>query len=273
MSCTWQNAARLAAVAVDLERLAGERALDEARDHHPVLAALPRADRVEEARDHAVEPALLVVAEREELVHRLRVGVQPALLGRRPVDAPVVLAQRLLGAVVAVDLRARRDQHALAEAAAAVEHGLRALHVRDHRVDGLLDDQAHADGGRQVVDDVALVDELVDDRRREHRVDDEVVVGPVAQVLDVLAASPVETSSSAYTSQPSVEQQLGEVRADEAGAACHKGPGHVPQSVPRRLGPLALQLGQRLVEPRLPRVDPLRGEQLAPGGGRRPARA
>ena len=39
------EAARLRAVAVHLERPAGERGLDEARDHHPVLTALPRARR------------------------------------------------------------------------------------------------------------------------------------------------------------------------------------------------------------------------------------
>ena len=53
-------------------------------------------DRVEEADDHAVEAALLVVGEREELVHRLRVGVGPAPCGRRPVDAAGVLLERQL---------------------------------------------------------------------------------------------------------------------------------------------------------------------------------
>ena len=72
--------ARLRAVAVHLERRTGEGALDEARDDHSVLARLLRADRVEEADDHAVEAPLLVEAEREELVHRLRVRVQPAAL-------------------------------------------------------------------------------------------------------------------------------------------------------------------------------------------------
>ena len=93
MSCDVAEAARLVPVAVDLER-AARRAprCDEARDHHPVLAALARADRVEEADDHAVEVALLVVGEREELVHRLRVGVRPAALRGRAVDAPGVLA-------------------------------------------------------------------------------------------------------------------------------------------------------------------------------------
>jgi hypothetical protein len=49
----------------------------------------------------------------------------------------------------------------------------------------LLDDQAHSHGCREVVDDVALVHHLADDRRREDRVDHEVVVRAVAQVGDI----------------------------------------------------------------------------------------
>src|SRR2546421_389846 len=78
--CDVAERARLCPVSVDLEREACEGALDEARDHHPVLAALPRADRVEEPDDDAVEAALLVPREREVLVHCLRVGVEPPLL-------------------------------------------------------------------------------------------------------------------------------------------------------------------------------------------------
>ena len=165
------EAAGLGAVAEDLERPSRERRGDEPRDHHPVVAALARAHGVEEPRDHDVEPALLVVGEREELVHRLRVGVGPAALGRRPIDAAVALLQRALLAVVAVDLGGGRDQHALVEPVALLEYVLGALEVDDERPNGLFDDQPHADRGGEVVDDVALVDELVHDRAREHRVD------------------------------------------------------------------------------------------------------
>ena len=72
------EAARLRAVAVDLERVACKRRLNEAGNDHAVLPALARPDRVEEAHDHAVEPALLVVGERQELVERLRLRVRPA---------------------------------------------------------------------------------------------------------------------------------------------------------------------------------------------------
>ena len=184
----------------------------------------------------AVEASLLVEAERQELVHRLRVGVQPAALGDGAVDTPVVLLQRPLLAVVSVDLRARRDQHALVELVAVLEHRRRALQVRDHRVHGLLDDQAHADGGRQVVDDVALVDELADDRRGEHRVDDEVKAGPVAQRLDVAMRACGKVVEDEDL-RASIEQGFREVGADEARPARDQGllghRGRVPAAYPK----------------------------------------
>src|SRR2546423_6514674 len=98
------EAARLVAVAVDLERSSGQRALHEPWDDHSVLAGLPRPDRVEQPRDHAVQPTLLVVGEREELVESLRLRIRPAARGRRPVDAAPGFLQHLV-ALVAVDLR------------------------------------------------------------------------------------------------------------------------------------------------------------------------
>ena len=159
-----------------------------------------------------------MVGEREELVHRLRVGVGPAALRRRPVDAARALLERRLVLVVAVDLRGRRDQDALAEAVALVEHVLRALHVGHERAHRLLDDQPHADRRGEVVDDVALVDELVDDRAREHRVHREVEVAALHQVLDVPARAGREVVEDEDLLSVR-EQQLGEVRADEAGPA------------------------------------------------------
>ena len=115
--------------------------------------------------------------EREELVHRLRVGVGPTPLRRRPVHAARLLCERRLVPVVAVDLGRGRDEHALPEAVAVLEHDLRALEVGHERVHRLLDDQPHAHGRSEVVDDVALVDELVDDSAVEHGIDDEMEVG------------------------------------------------------------------------------------------------
>jgi hypothetical protein len=120
--------------------------------------------------------------------------------------------------VVAVHLRRRRDQHALAEPVAVLEHHFGPLQVGHERVHGLLDDQAHADGRCEVEDDVDLVHELVDDRRVEDGVDDEMEVPPARQVLDV-----VDRAGREVVEHPDLvavgEQQLGEMGSDEPGAA------------------------------------------------------
>ena len=130
-----------------------------------------------------------MVRQCEELVHRLRVRVRPALLRGRPVDPTVGLHERSLLAVVAVHLRGRRDEHALAEAVAVLENDLGAAQVRHERLHRLFDDESHSDGRGQVVHDVALVDELVDDRPVENGVDDEVEAVAIAKVLDVVERS------------------------------------------------------------------------------------
>ena len=72
------------------------------------------------------------------------------------------------------------------------------------------------------IDDVAAVHELVHDRRLEHGVDDEVEVAALAQVRDV----PLGAGRQVVEDEdlPAVgEQQLREMRADEAGAAGDQG--------------------------------------------------
>ena len=116
--------------------------------------------------------------------------------------------------MVAVHLGSGGDEHALSEAVAVLEHDLGALEVRDERVHGLLDDESNAHGSREVVDDVALVDELVDDSPIEDGVDDEVEVGVRAEVLDV-----GEPSRREIVEGPDfgtlLEQELAEMRADK----------------------------------------------------------
>jgi len=106
----------------------------------------------------------------------------------------------------------------LAEALAVLEDGLRPVDVRDERVHRLLDDQPHADRGGEVVHDVAAVDELVDDRRLQHRVDHEVEVAALAQVRDVSLRAGGEVVEDADFAARGGEGAR-DVRADEAGAA------------------------------------------------------
>src|SRR4051794_23398550 len=212
------EAARLRAVAVNLDRASREGRTDEARDHHSVLAALPRADGVEEAGDDAVESALLVIGECQKLVERLRLGIRPATRRRRPVQTAALLVERLGLAAVAVYLGGRSDEHALAEAIAVLQHVLRPLDVRDECVHRLLDDQPYADGGCEVEDDVAAMHELVDDRRLQHGVDDQMEVAALAEMRDVPLGARREIVEC--EDLPAVaEEEPREVRADEAGAA------------------------------------------------------
>ena len=136
--------------------------------------------------------------------------------------------------MIAVDLGAGRDQHRLLEPRAVLEHVLGALHVRQQRAAGLLDDQADADGRGQVVHDVAAVHELADDGLREHRVDDEVEALAVAELSDVrlLARREVVEGEDLETL---VEQELGQVRADEAGPAGDQSP-HAPSRLTASAG-------------------------------------
>ena len=88
-----QEAAGLASVAVHLERLAAKGRIDEARDDHPVEAALTRADGVEqpEAHDRQASPR---IREADELVKHLAGRIGPAADRGRAEQDVVVLALR-----------------------------------------------------------------------------------------------------------------------------------------------------------------------------------
>jgi len=81
----------------------------------------------------------------------------------------------------------------------------------------LLDDEPNADGGREVIDEVALVDQLVDDLPVEDGVDDEMEAFVVAEVLHVGERARREVVEHPHL-VAFIEQQLGEVRPDEPGA-------------------------------------------------------
>ena len=76
----------------------------------------------------------------------------------------------------------------------------------------------HADRSREVKDDVALEDELVHDGGLQHRVDDEMELGPRLQLLDV-APRPGGQVVERVDLVSVVEEDLREVGADEPGAA------------------------------------------------------
>ena len=74
-------------------------------------------------------------------------------------------------------------------AARVAEHDLGALDVRLDRARRLLEDQPDADGGREVVDPVALLDGVLDERLVGDRVDDDPEAPLLLEVRDVLDAA------------------------------------------------------------------------------------
>ena len=88
------EAARLFAVAVDLQRLVLQRGRHEAGEDHAVHAHLPRADGVEEADDDDGQAVLAVVGQAQKFVDALGIGVAPARVSRGTHDHVIVFAER-----------------------------------------------------------------------------------------------------------------------------------------------------------------------------------
>ena len=137
------EAARLAAVAVDGQRLARERLADEPRHHHAVASGLARPDRVEETHHGDRQVALAPVGHRQELVDRLRAGICPArLVGGAQLQVAVLPEGQ--GAALAVDLAGGGEEDGLVVPVGVLEHDLGAVHVGLDRPHRALHDQPNA---------------------------------------------------------------------------------------------------------------------------------
>ena len=156
----------------------------EAGDDHAVGTGLAGADGVEEADDDGGETLLLPIGVGEDLVDGLGLGVGPAALEWRTQDAVVVLVEAV-GAVLAVDLTARGDEHPGAEFVGLLEDDLRAPDVGGQAAQRLVDDELHAHGGGQMEHSLAAPDDVVDDIGVQDRAEDEFEVGPAQEVLDI----------------------------------------------------------------------------------------
>src|SRR5262249_13866526 len=100
---------RLLSGAVDVDWGVGKGGLDEARDDHPVLTGLTRAEGVEEAGDDDGETILEVVGEAQKFVDGLRAGVGPAGEARGPEHGVIVFPEWDLLAL-AVDFAGGGDE-------------------------------------------------------------------------------------------------------------------------------------------------------------------
>ena len=100
-----------------------------------------------------------------------------------------------------------------------LQHHLGAVHVGLDRVHRLLDDQLDADGGGEMKDDVAAVDQLGQQRFVRHRVDDVLEAGRPLRCA-MLSIEPVDRlSRTDDLVAVRASRRFGEVGSDEPGAA------------------------------------------------------
>jgi hypothetical protein len=124
----------------------------------------------------------LVVRQKQELIHRLGNGVVPSAFGGRPVDDVIVLAEGNADAL-AVHLARRGDEDATAKLRCRAQCHLAPYDVRFDRADRIVDDELHADRGREVINHIDTRDDALELR----------ILGKVAD--DILEAAAAEAAS------------------------------------------------------------------------------
>ena len=142
-------------------------------------------DGVEEPHDDDRQLALFPVRERQELVDApccTRTPSGASWWGPRTRSASSSNGTSL---ALAVHLGRRSDDDQLLLLVGVLQHDLGAVHVGFDRVDRLLDDEPDADGGGEMKDDIAAVDELGQQRLVLDRVDEVLESRPALQVGDV----------------------------------------------------------------------------------------
>ena len=142
--------AGLAAVAVDRDRLAGERLRDEVRHHAAVLRVHVRAVGVEDAHQPAVEALFAPVGHDQCLAEAFALVVASARADRVDI-APVGFGLRV-DQRVAVGFRGRCEQEAGAVAGGQLQQVMGAEAVRQHDLQGDAGEIGRAGRAGQVVD-------------------------------------------------------------------------------------------------------------------------
>jgi hypothetical protein len=128
-----------------------------------------------------------------------------------------ILAERDVVAL-AVHLRRRGDHDELLLLVRVLEHDFGAVHVGLDRVDRLLDDQFHADRGREMEHDIAAIDELGEQRFVLHRVDEVLEAVAALEMGDVVERSGREVVED-EDMMSLIEKRVGKMGTDEAGSA------------------------------------------------------
>ncbi len=135
--------------------LAGERLVDESGKHHAVTAALARTHGVEEPDDGDRQAALAMPGEGEKLVDRLGTGVAPAGVAGRSEQKIAILAEGQAGGL-AVDLGAGGEHNPPRLSGGQAQQQLGSGDIGFNRLDRRFDDALDADGGGEVIDELAV---------------------------------------------------------------------------------------------------------------------
>src|SRR5690606_7145660 len=90
------EAASLRAVAIDGNRLAGQRLANEPGDDHAILTGLAWTDGIEQPYDHNWQAGFVPVSQPEEFVESLGTGISPAAGGGGTDQAVAVFPEREL---------------------------------------------------------------------------------------------------------------------------------------------------------------------------------
>ena len=149
------------------------------------------------------------------------------MLWRRPEHEIGIFTERHIVAL-AVDLGGRGEHDELLFLVGVLQHHLGAVHVGLDGVDRLFDDQLDADGGGEMKDHVAAIDELGEQTLVVDGVDEVLEPGTSLEMRDVVE----RPGRQVVEDQDLValrEQGVGEVGADEPGSAGNQGT-HATQS-------------------------------------------
>src|SRR5213075_849916 len=144
---------RLFSIAVNGNGGVVQRLTDEIRKDHAVAASLARSDGVEEADDDNGNLLFFPVREGEKFVESFGSGVTPAALGGGAKNEIGLFVKRNLSAF-AVDLGGGGGENEFTFSCGGFENVLRAVDIGLDGTDGAFDDQANANGGGQMDDNV-----------------------------------------------------------------------------------------------------------------------
>src|SRR5882724_5560045 len=207
----------LFSIAVNGDGRVVQRLTDEIRKDHAVAASLARADSVEETDDDDGNLLFFPVREGEKFVECFGGGVTPAAFGGGAEDEIGFLAKRNLGAF-SVDLGGGGGENEFTFSCGGFENVLRAVHVGFDGAHGAFDDQANANGGGEMDDNVSAVDEFGDELAVFNGV--EMIFHPVGrlEMADVFHAAGGEIVEQ-HDVIAAIQEPLSEMRADKAGTS------------------------------------------------------